>query len=82
MTIKEKTNSNRKTAIIVGILFITATVASILGSLVILGPILDAPNYLNTVAENETQVIVGVIIDAINSAAVIAIAVSNIRASR
>jgi hypothetical protein len=75
MTTNEKTNSNRKTAIIVGVLFITATVASILGSLVILGPILDAPNYLNSVAENETQVIVGVLIDAINSVAVIAIAV-------
>jgi hypothetical protein len=75
MTTIEEANSNRKTAIMVGLLFITATVASILGSLVILEPILNAPNYLVTVYENETQVILGVLIDAINSAAVIAIAV-------
>ena len=68
-------NTYRKTARIVGILFITATVASILGSLVILEPILSAPNYLITVFENQTQVIMGVLIDSINSAAIIGIAV-------
>ena len=75
MTNIEKTKSNRKTAIIVGVLFILATAASILGSLVILEPILAAPNCLSAVSENETQVIVGVLIDSINSAAVIGIAV-------
>lgn len=67
-------NSNKKFAIIVGVLFITATVASILGSLIILEPILSAPDYLNTISENNTQVIIGVLIDAINSAVVIVIA--------
>jgi hypothetical protein len=36
-------NSNRKTAIIVGVLFITATVASVL-SIPFSKPILDAPD--------------------------------------
>ena len=51
-------NSYRKNAIIVGILFITATVAGIL-SVVFSGPILDAPDYLIKVSENENQVIIG-----------------------
>lgn len=68
-------NTYRGTAIIVGALFITATVASVLGFLVILSPILDAPDYLTKVSENKTRVIVGVLIDAINSAAVVAIPV-------
>lgn len=67
--------SYRKTAILVGILFITATAASIVGSLIILDPILSAPNYLVTVSENEMQVIAGVLIDGINSLAVVGIAV-------
>jgi hypothetical protein len=51
-------NSNRKTAIIVGVLFITATVAGIL-SVVFSGSILDAPDYLIKVSANESQVIIG-----------------------
>ena len=38
-------NLYRHTGLFVGVLFIVATVASILGS-VFLGSILDAPNYL------------------------------------
>jgi len=68
-------NTNKKTARIVGVLFITATVASIIATFAFLDPILNAPNYLITVSANETQWITGVLIDAINSAAVIAIAV-------
>lgn len=75
MKANQELKSTRRTAIIVGVLFITATVASIVGSLVILDPILNAPNYLFNISENETQVIIGILIDAINSAAVIAIAV-------
>ena len=50
-------NSNRKNAIIVGVLFIIATVAGVLSG-VFLGPILDAPDYLINVSANETQVII------------------------
>jgi len=65
-------NSNRKTAIIVGVLFITATVVSSL-YYVILDPILNAPDYLVKVSANKTQVIIGVIFYLIDCAAVVAI---------
>ena len=51
-------DSNRKTAIIVWVLFITATVASSL-YYVILNPILNAPDYLIKVSANEIQVLIG-----------------------
>ena len=51
-------DSNRKTARIVGVLFIIGTVAGIL-SVVFSGSILDAPDYLIKVSANESQVIIG-----------------------
>ena len=65
-------DTNRKTAIIVGVLFITATVTSSL-YYVILDPILNAPDYLVTVSENANQVIIGVLLYLIDCAAVVAI---------
>ncbi len=65
-------NSNRKTAIIVGVLFIIATVTSSL-YYVIVTPILDAPDYLVKVSENANQVIIGVLLYLIDNAAVVAI---------
>ncbi len=49
-------NSNRKTARIVGVLFIMATVAGVL-SVVFSGPILEEPLNLINVSTNENQVI-------------------------
>ena len=57
---EEKMNSNRKTAIIVGVLFITATAAGIL-SLLFTGP-LNAPDYLIKVSANENQIIIGALL--------------------
>jgi hypothetical protein len=74
MTTKEKMNTNKKTARIVGVLFITATVASSLG-FAILDPILNAPDILVNVSANTTQVIIGVLLLLIDSAAVVGIAV-------
>jgi hypothetical protein len=54
-------DSYRNTGIIVGILFIIATVASILGSLS-LGSILDAPNYLTSVSAHGNELIISVIL--------------------
>ncbi len=51
-------NSNRKTAIIVGVLYIIGTVAGIL-SVVLTGPILDTPDYLVRTSANANQVIIG-----------------------
>ena len=51
-------NNNRKTAIIVGVLFIIGTVAGIL-SVVFTSSILNAPDYLIKVSVNENQIIIG-----------------------
>ncbi|NJD78839.1 MAG: DUF4386 domain-containing protein [Candidatus Methanoperedens sp.] len=50
--------SQRKTAIIVGVLFIIGTAAGIL-SVFFTRPILNAPDYLMKVSENENQIIIG-----------------------
>lgn len=50
--------TSRKTAIIVGALYIIGTIAGIL-SLVFAGPILDDPDYLLKVSANENQIIIG-----------------------
>jgi len=65
-------DSYRKTAIIVGLLFITATVTSILSG-VFLGSTLNAPNYLTTVSANENQVIIAVIFELILAVSVFGI---------
>ena len=65
-------DSHRKTAIIVGVLFITATVTSSL-YYVLVTPILNAPDYLIKVSENANQVIIGVLLYLIDCAAVVAI---------
>ncbi len=65
-------DTNRKTAIIVGVLFIAATVGSSL-YYVILDPILNAPDYLVNVSENANKVIVGVLLYLIDNAAVVVI---------
>jgi len=67
-------NSNRKTAIIVGVLFITSTVAGIL-SVVLLGPIINAPDYLINVSAKENQVIIGALLEVIMAAAFVSIPV-------
>ena len=64
-------DSNRKTAIIVGVLFITALVSSMLSG-VFLGSI-DDPDYLTAVSANENQVLIGVLFQLILTASVVAI---------
>ncbi len=74
MTTKEEMNSNRKTARIVGALFLTAMVTSILGAGLI-ESVLDAPDYLTGVSANETLVIIGALLELVNGIAVVGIAV-------
>jgi hypothetical protein len=50
--------TSRKTAIIVGVLYIIGTVAGIL-SLVFTGPILEEPDYLAQVSTNPNQIVIG-----------------------
>jgi hypothetical protein len=68
-----RVDSDRRTAIVVGALFIVATVASILGS-VALGSVLDGPGYLTKVAASESQVIVAVLLFLIAASAAFATA--------
>ena len=51
-------NTDRKTAIIVGILYIIGTVAGIL-SVIFTLPILGDPGYLSKIAANENPIIIG-----------------------
>lgn len=67
-------NSNRKTARIVGVLFIIGTAAGIL-SVVGTGP-LDDPDYLIEVSANENQVRIGALLEFIMAAATAGIAIS------
>ena len=69
-------NSNKKTARIVGVFFITATVMSILGTLVFIGPILDDPDYLVSASANENRVLIGVLLEFIAAGAVVGTAVT------
>ena len=56
-TVKEELKQ-RKTAVLVGVLFIIGTVAGVLSGVSTL-PILDNPDYLSKVAENESQIVLG-----------------------
>ena len=64
---------NRKTARIVGVLFIIATVAAVI-SVVFTGSLRD-PDYLISLSANKNKVILGVLLDLIGAGAFVGIAV-------
>ncbi len=64
----------QKTARAVGLLFLTATVAYIAGN-GLLASILNAPDYLANVYLNRTQVVIGVLLEFIDTAAVVGIGI-------
>ncbi|GAG62516.1 unnamed protein product [marine sediment metagenome] len=67
-------NSNRKTAIIVGVLFIMALVLFLIGQ-AIYEPILGSPDYLDNAYPNRVIVIIGILLEFISALAVILIPV-------
>lgn len=67
-------DTDKKTARIVGVLFLTAMVTSLLGG-GILETMLSAPGYLINIYPDKTQVIIGVLLELVNSIAVVGIAV-------
>jgi hypothetical protein len=67
-------STHRKTAVIVGVLFIAATVTAVI-SLLVLGPILEGPDYLTGIAANKTLVTTAVIFELILAVSVIGIGV-------
>jgi hypothetical protein len=68
-------NTFRKTAIIVGILFIIATAANVVGNVLFLKPILDAPGYLVGASANANRLITGAIFELIAAFACAGIAI-------
>lgn len=74
MTTKEGMNSSRKTARIVGVLFIIATVAYSIG-ISLIDSLMDAPVDLINVSSNENQVIIGALLVLIDAVAVVGIGV-------
>jgi hypothetical protein len=74
-TNKEHMNSLKKTARIVGVFYIISTVAGILCNLVILEPILNAPDYLTNVSGHENQVIIAALFDLLCAGVFVVVAV-------
>lgn len=68
-------NSNRKRAIVIGVLFIAAAVFSVLG-LVSYGPILSNPDYMITGPTSENQIVLGGLFELLTAAAVAGIAIT------
>ena len=66
-------NTSKKTARIVGALFLTVNIAFLAGVLT-LDPILGSPDYLSIVTAKRTQVVVGVILEIVNAIAYVTIA--------
>lgn len=69
------TNTYRKIAILVGVLFITATVATSL-SILLTTPILDAPDYLTNISAHATQIVLAALLMFIDAIAVAGIAIA------
>jgi len=67
-------DSNRKTAIIVGVLFLIATVIIIIGGIFFLS--IYEPDYLTAVSANENQVILGALLEMIATAAIVGIPIA------
>jgi hypothetical protein len=66
--------TNSRTAKTVGALFLVAMVASLLGGGLV-ESVLSAPDYLVAMAEHETRMIIGVLLEVINGIAVVGIGV-------
>jgi len=66
--------TDRATALVVGALFITATVAFSL-SIVLLEPVLGTTDFLTQVSRSNTRVAAGVLLELVNHVAVVGIAV-------
>ena len=68
--------TNRKIAVVAGVLFIVATVADLISRVVLVQPILSAPDYLTKISANENQVLLGALFLFIGAAAAAGIAIA------
>jgi hypothetical protein len=69
-------NTNRRYAVVAGVLFIIATVADLISRLVLVQPILSAPVDLTKISANEDQVLLGALFLFIGAAAAAGIAIA------
>ncbi len=74
--IRKEMNSDRKLAIIAGVLFIVATVFSIVSVEIFLNPIITAPDYLSKIFANENKILIGSLIHLISAFACAGIAIA------
>lgn len=75
MTALVKVKTSQRTARTVGALFLIAMAASLVGGVGYLESLLGAPDYITAVSENESQVMIGVLLELINGIAVVGIGV-------
>jgi len=75
MTANLTANSTKKTAIIVGALFLIAMATSLIGGAMLIETAIGADDYLVTLAEKETEVILGVLMELVNVICVVLIGV-------
>jgi hypothetical protein len=71
-----KVNSDKKAARIVGVLFLVAFLASMLGSLGFIEPTVKAPDFPASVHLSKTTLVTGILLQLICAAAVVGIAVT------
>ncbi len=69
-------NTNRRIAVVAGVLFIIATVADVISRVVLVQPILTDPVDLTTISANEDQVLLGALLLFIGAAAAAGIAIA------
>ena len=69
-------NTNRKIAVVTGVLFIIATVADLISRVVLVQPILSAPDYLAKISANESQVLLGALFLLVGAVAAAGIAIA------
>ena len=68
--------TNRRIAVVAGVLWIVATVADLVSRVVFLQPILSAPDYLTKISANEDQVLLGALLLFIGAVAAPGIAIA------
>jgi len=67
-------NTNKKTAVTVGVLFLTAMAASLVGGGLV-ESVLSAPDPLTAIPENKTLLVIGILLELVNAIAVLGIGV-------
>jgi hypothetical protein len=69
-------DTNRRIAVVAGVLFITATLADVISRVALVQPILSAPVDLTKISANENQVLLGALFLLIGAAAAAGIAIA------